>query len=85
MKAKKNRRDYRGSAEVVAAAKAAFYGMDTETLVRGISFGKIMMAEILRAGGSYVSMPHVGLTKAQKNGDLDAFVAEYLDKKGCAY
>ena len=85
LKAKKNRRDYRGSAEVVAAAKAAFDGMDTETLVRGISFGKIMMAEILRAGGSYVSMPHVGLTKAQKNGDLDAFVAEYLDKKGCAY
>ena len=85
LKAKKNRRDYRGSAEVVAGAKAAFEALDAETLVRGISFGKIMMAEVLRMNGSYVKMPHVGLTAAQKKGDLDAFVEEYLDKMGCAY
>ena len=85
LKAKKNRRDYRGSAEVVAAAKAAFDNMDAATLIRGISFGKIMMAEVLRQGGGYVGLKHTGLTKAQKNGDLDAFVTEYLDKKGCAF
>ena len=59
--------------------------MDAETLVRGISFGKIVMAEVLRSNGSYVGLQHVGLTKAQKKGDLDAFLAEYSEKKGCAY
>ena len=85
LKSKKNRRDYRTSAQVVAAAKHAFENMDPETLIRGISFGKIMMCEVLRQGGSYVGLQHTGLTKAQKNGDLDAFVEEYLDKKGCAF
>ena len=85
LKAKKSRRDYRGSAEVVAGAKAAFEALDAETLVRGIYFGKIMMAEVLQMNGSYVKMPHVGLTAAQKKGDLDAFVEEYLDKMRCAY
>ena len=85
LKAKKNRPDCRGSAEVVAGAKAAWDAMDQETLVRGITFGKIMMVEMLRQNGSYVGLQHVGLTEAQKKGDLDAFMCEYLDRKGCAY
>ena len=35
---------------------------------------EIMMAEVLGQGKGYVGLKHMGLTKAQKNGNLDAFV-----------
>jgi hypothetical protein len=70
---------------VVAGAKAAWDAMDQETLVRGIAFGKIMMAEVLRQNSLYIGLQHVGLTDAKKKGDLDAFVHECLDCNGCAH
>ena len=46
---------------------------------------EIMMCELLRQKGSYVDLQHTGLTQAQANGDLDAFVEEYLQRRGVSY
>ena len=48
LESKKNRREYRSSEDVVAGARRAWEELDTETIVRGCKFGKMMMCELLR-------------------------------------
>ena len=78
-------RSYRSPRDVVAGARRAWDELDTETIVRGRKFGNHDVCELLRQKGSYVDLQHTGLTQAQANGDLDAFVEEYLQRRGVSY
>ena len=72
------RRDFRTVDDLSVGVYKAFEDLPSEMISRVCALQKVVMVEMYNTRGSYISVPSVGIRNAQKAGELDAFMEEYL-------